>query len=835
MLELGIQHMAASTLDLLLGSPPRGTIVGTLLGKVLYLRLSPDDRVAAVCAGNKVFLLDVETQSTLAELEGHQGPVTAAEFCPWQAHVIISVSEDRSFKVWDHRLGSLIYSSSVLAASPLLSLFVDERSQQLVTGCAAGQLWIFSMVERHHYRRVTHVDLRKTGESFFTRRVGSHLCSLLGESQPPWASELEQGAGTEVALPVLSLAPCDLSLVLHPECASCLSPENASCLWIGSSAGLFVFNLANFEFEAVLQYRDFRNLSIQVTGSCAMTNEAGSDKAFCVLTSLFGNQIAVLEVSVPALLRSWQRPAPARPLSVLPSSCVLSTSPLYFRIIEEKSTKPVRQKQSATNPQSSSVLLILLLTWLKNTARGAVQDQPLVFHSRVRSSGYTAAPHAAMFSPKTNIKNDCERSAKCRSSHRCKERPSRSPLPTQLSRRRALAPAAVRCVQFSADGRRLACGLANHLSLVFDADLTGTPAVFSGHDGAVSAVSWSHDGKWLLSASQDGTLRVWSVRRTELALCLDKDVFPQAARCAQFYYLDAFILSSAGPEVRLLRHHVDTRRDELRRYRQRSWCRAVCGLRMTGAAEVTGLSAVNEFYSYLVLAAGRSRTLEVFDLNAGCSAAVIQGAHARPVHQICQNKGSSFTTQQPQVYNLFATMAIGDGIRLWDLRTLRCERRFEGHPSRCYPCGMAFSPCGRYVACGAEDRHAYVYEVGSSTFSHRLAGHTDTVTGVAFSPSAPQFAALMRRITWSCDDMLWSDVRVSKLSGTVPWLPFRPLFTGSGLLRSRCRGAWDVVYLPFTVNVWKMDKVCHVIDSNITPHFTLILTFLLVHSGWAFR
>lgn len=30
------------------------------------------------------------------------------------------------------------------------------------------------------------------------------------------------------------------------------------------------------------------------------------------------------------------------------------------------------------------------------------------------------------------------------------------------------------------DGRRLACGLANHLSLVFDADLTGAPAIFSG-------------------------------------------------------------------------------------------------------------------------------------------------------------------------------------------------------------------------------------------------------------------------------------------------------------------------------------------------------------------
>ncbi|XP_015980546.2 WD repeat-containing protein 27 isoform X4 [Rousettus aegyptiacus] len=719
------------------GSPPRGIIVGALLGKVRYLRFSPDDRVAAVCAGNKIFMLDVESQSTLTELEGHQGPVTAAEFCSWQAHVIISVSEDRSFKVWDHRLGSLMYSSSVLAASPLLSLFVDGRSQQLVTGCAAGQLWIFSVVEGHHYRCVTHVDLRKQGESFFTRRAGSHRCRPLGESQLPSASDLDHGDSSEVALPVLGLAPCDLSLALHPECASCLSPENTSCLWIGSSAGLFVFNLANFEFEAVLLFRDFRSLSIQVAGSCAVASEAGGDEAACVLTSLFGNEVAVLEVSVPALLRSWRRPAPGQPLSVLPSSCVVSTSPLYFRIIEEKSAKPVRQKQSA--------------------ARGAVQDQPLVFRSRIRSSGYTSAPHATMFSPKTNVKNDGERSAKCKSSHRCrfarklalnavpvssalpssKERPAQSPLPTRL-RRRAVAPAAVRCVQFSADGRRLACGLASHVSLAFDADLTGTPAVFSGHDGAVSVVCWSHDGKWLLSASQDGTLRVWSARRAELALCLDKDVLPQPARCAQFYYLDAFILSASGPEVRLLRHHVDTRRDELRRYRQRSWCRAVCGLRMTGTADVTGLSAANDFYSYLVLAAGRSRTVEVFDLNAGCSAAVIRDAHTRPVHQICQNKGSSFTTQQAQAYNLFATTAIGDGIRLWDLRTLRCERRFEGHPSRCYPCGMAFSPCGRYVACGAEDRHAYVYEMGSSTFSHRLAGHTDTVTGVAFSPSAPQ-------------------------------------------------------------------------------------------------
>ena len=46
----------------------------------------------------------------------------------------------------------------------------------------------------------------------------------------------------------------------------------------------------------------------------------------------------------------------------------------------------------------------------------------------------------------------------------------------------------------------------------------------------------------------------------------------------------------------------------------------------------------------LVLAAGRNRTLEIFDLNVGCSAAVITGAHSRPVYQICQNKVSESLT-----------------------------------------------------------------------------------------------------------------------------------------------------------------------------------------------
>ncbi|XP_051062008.1 WD repeat-containing protein 27 [Phodopus roborovskii] len=702
------------------GLTPRGTILGSPLQTVLCLRFSLDDRAVAVCAGNKVSVMDVEEQSVMVELQGHQGSVTAVEFCPWRAHTLISVSEDRSFKVWDYCEGSLIYSSSILTAYPLLSLLINEENQQLVTGSADGQLWIFSLTDGHHYHRVAHVDLKKKSETFSTRRaVAGQHCRLPEGSRYHSSHEVDKKEEAEATFPVLSLA----HLCLQDSQCGVFSPEGTKCLWIGSSTALFIINLASVELEAALHFKEFQSLSVQVAGSCAIMSEATGPKAFCILASMFGNKIAVLEISLAALLSSQRCPGAGRTLSVLASSCVLPTSPLCFGVTKENSPKPANAKRHAV--------------------RSVMEDRPLVFHTKIRSSGYTSAPHVTMFSPKTNIKHKSKRASKYKNNYKCKEYSLESFLPRNLSRQVAVAqePVAVSCLQFSGDGQRLACGLANHLCLVFDASLSGTPAAFSGHDGAVSTVCWSHDKRWLLSTGRDQTLRVWSVPRTEPMMLLGSDSFPKPITCAQFYYMDTFILLSCGPEFRLLKYHIDLCRDDIRRYKPKSRYKPIFRLPLSSGADMTTVSAVNDFYSYIILAAGRDRSVEVFDLNAGRSTAVIAEVHSRPAHQICQNKGSSYTTQKSLAYNLFLTTAVGDGVRLWDLRTLRCVRRFEGHPDRCYPCGVAFSPCGRLVGCGAEDRHAYVYEMGSSSFLYRLAGHTDTVTEVAFNPASPQLVS----------------------------------------------------------------------------------------------
>ncbi|TRZ23999.1 hypothetical protein HGM15179_003171 [Zosterops borbonicus] len=672
------------------GFTPRGIVIGTLLGMVRHVRFSPDDQQVAVCAGNQIYMLSAKNEAILAELDGHLAPVTAAEFCTWEKSMLISVSEDRTFKVWDYSTSELIYQSGIITAFPLLSLLIEEGNKQIITGCAEGQLWIFSLISDHNYRCVAHIDLKKEQEKFCNKmwKSGKELGKGQNNSKLCKTDDTRPEGSVETSLPILLIEHCDFFVCFHNE-ENTYSSQNTSYFWIGTSTGLLIINLANFELEAFLSYRDYSDLSIWIARSCALTRKAVNGKVLCLITSMFEDMIAVLEVNLAALVISQHNDflpcGNEKSLSVIARSTLLANSPLCKGL-----------KKNMKEPSSKTL-----------GAKNSVKDKPLVFHNKIKSSGYTAAPRMTMFSPNTNLKR--KEVSKGKTSCKCKNKqyPLESSPPIKYEKEISVTckPTPIFSLQYSGDGELLACGQADKTVLIFNSNLTDVHNVFSGHDGAVNSVGWSHDRKWLVSASEDRTLRVWSVCNKELALILGKEKFHKTVRFAQFYFIDTFILLCCGAEFHLLSFHLDTTKDDLKRYKQRSVCKLVQKFPMTSAMEITSLSAVNEFYSYIVLTAGSNRALEIFDLNAGCSTAVIQEAHVRSVHQICQNKGSSFSTQQPEAYNLFLTTAAGDGIKLWDLRTLRCERRFEGHSSRCYPCGIAVSPCGRFIASGSDDKY----------------------------------------------------------------------------------------------------------------------------------
>uniref|UniRef100_UPI003AAA8B22 WD repeat-containing protein 27 n=1 Tax=Centroberyx gerrardi TaxID=166262 RepID=UPI003AAA8B22 len=647
-----------------------GTVIGTLLGEVVHLSFCFSDERVAACSGTTVYILSSKRQDVICMVTGHLGPLTAAEFCPWNKEILVTISEDRTFKVWDLKTESVHYQSFVLSASPLLSVFFLEESRQLITGSTNGEVWCFSLLDDHKCHLVTTMDIQK-----MQKRHQRHQETVA-----------QQAGG-----------------VTDP------SKDN-SWLCIGSSDGLYLVDLATSELLSALHFKDYPSLSITVAGSWSISPAWDNSMVFLV-SSLFTPCVVLLEVSLCALLgRTW---AGGEGLSVIPSSPPLLESPLNAELKKKEPNCPKK--------------------------KGGVKEQPLVFHSKVKSSGYTSSPRRTMFSPKTNVqKTPC--SAKANKTIGCLHRnyPADSAAPNTPHIQLSIANKPVFCFQYSGDGKQILCGLGDNSVLLYKSSLTSSPVVYTGHDKAVSSVGWSHNRQWWLSASEDRTLRIWTHGNAEPVITMSGGMFSKPIRSAQFYYLDKFLLLASGHSLYLYLYNLDSTRDDIKRYQQRSVVKMASCLETTSATDITALSAINDFFSYIVVVCGSDRSIQVFDMNKGTVASELLDAHSRAVHCITQNKGSMFSTQAPDSYNLFLTSAVTDGVKIWDLRTLRCVRRYESHLNRCHPCSSAISPCGRFIASGSEDNCAYVYDIRCSSYLHKLQKHSDTVLSVTFNPATPE-------------------------------------------------------------------------------------------------
>ncbi|XP_030628122.1 WD repeat-containing protein 27 [Chanos chanos] len=661
------------------GAVPSGTVVGTRLGKVVHLSMCPTDRRVAVSSGSKIYVLKTEKEEVLAMLTGHLGPLTASEFCPWDPGMLVSISEDRTFKIWNVAKAEVLFQSAVLSGSPLLSIVLLDQSRQLVTGSADGQVWSYTLPDDQKCHLVAKLDLHKVQQKYDK--------NLNGRDPPT-------GGATD------------------------------SYVWIGSSDGLYLIDLATSELEMALPLRDSPHLSFSVSGSWA-PSQGQNNKMHCLVTSLFEPRVALLDVDVITLgnLCSYWETALSglESLSVVPSSPLMPISPLNAEL-------PKRDTKALKKTGQSS--------------QGGVKDQALVFHTQVKSSGYTVPPRSTMFTPKTNTKKKSSTPSKTskNTGSLIIEYPSDSAAPSvpHIQQSVSTLPTPIHSLQYSGDGKQILCGLGDRSVLLYKSSLAGHPAVYTGHNKAVSTVCWSHCRRWFLSVADDQTLFIWPTVGSEPALTMGTEKCSKSVRLAQFYYLDKFLLLASGSSLHLYLHHMDTSRDDIKRYEQKSMSKLTQSLSMRSGTDITALSAINDFFSYIVLACGADRSIQVFDMNRGCIAAEISDAHTRAVHHITQNKGSMFSTQTPDSYNLFLSSAVSDGVKLWDLRTARCVRRFGSSLNRCHRCSAAMSPCGQYIATGSEDYCAYVYDIRSSTFVHKLKRQSDTVLNVAFNPATPE-------------------------------------------------------------------------------------------------
>lgn len=68
------------------------------------------------------------------------------------------------------------------------------------------------------------------------------------------------------------------------------------------------------------------------------------------------------------------------------------------------------------------------------------------------------------------------------------------------------------CVKFNRTGDYLASGLLDGTIAIFDCDTNGVLLVLRGHSRPVQSLSWSHDGRHLLSGSRDWKCILWDLK-----------------------------------------------------------------------------------------------------------------------------------------------------------------------------------------------------------------------------------------------------------------------------------------------------------------------------------
>jgi WD40 repeat protein/sterol desaturase/sphingolipid hydroxylase (fatty acid hydroxylase superfamily) len=264
----------------------------------------------------------------------------------------------------------------------------------------------------------------------------------------------------------------------------------------------------------------------------------------------------------------------------------------------------------------------------------------------------------------------------------------------------------------------------------------------AGHTGAVLGVGISADGQCIVSASEDGTVKVWdslsgqerftlkgnSRHVHSVAISSDGRRIVSGSHDKTVTVWDA----ATGREERSLVGHtsavlsVAISADGRRIVSGSADGKAIVWDAQTGRTECTLAGRAGAVLSVAISADGRrivsasGRTATVWDAQTGREEFTLNG-HTDLVYGVAIRPDG----------RRIVSASFDKKVKIWDAQTSREEYTLTGHTDSVY--SVAISQDGRNVVSGGKDAMVMVWEGATGREELVLRGHTDSVTSVAIS------------------------------------------------------------------------------------------------------
>jgi WD40 repeat protein len=224
----------------------------------------------------------------------------------------------------------------------------------------------------------------------------------------------------------------------------------------------------------------------------------------------------------------------------------------------------------------------------------------------------------------------------------------------------------------------------------------------AGHRGAVTGLATADQGRWIVSAGADGTLKVWNSASGALVRAIELDEGPATAIAVD----DRRALTGHKGGAIVLWDLERAEKLGVFRHQQAP----ISALTFTGDADHFA-------------AASQTNAVALFDIRAPSQpTAVLEG------HEGGQAIASARWS------GLLATAAGADrGIRLWRTDTRTLARNWRGYGERLSALEMA--PGGRRLASGSTAGAVRVWSISASRPQRSFKAHEGRVTSLAFAPN----------------------------------------------------------------------------------------------------